>query len=73
MVWKDMEHERPERLLSIREEMLAVVDRDFWEVIDRGQNFDYLEPDRRRQLETFYSWFSWFKQPARPAAPVGVA
>lgn len=59
-VWKDMEHERPERLLSIREEMLAVEDRDFWEVIDRGHNFDYLEPERRLKLESFFSWFAWF-------------
>ena len=67
-VWRDMEHERPERLLHIREEMLAVQDRDFWEVIDRGHNFDYLDPDRRRQLETFFSWFGWFAARRRPAA-----
>jgi len=58
IVWKDMEHERPERMQSIREEMLAVTDSDFWEVIDRGHNFDYLDPNRREQLEVFYSWFS---------------
>jgi len=57
VVWRDMEHERPERLQSIREEMLAVTDKDFWEVIDRGHNFDYLDEERRQQLEVFYSWF----------------
>jgi hypothetical protein len=63
-VWRDMEHERPERLLSIREEMLAVKDRDFWEVIDRGHNFDYLDPERRRELDTFFSWFTWYRREA---------
>jgi hypothetical protein len=57
LVWKDMEHERKERLLSIRGEMLGVTAKDFWEVIDRGLNFDYLDADRRAQLEIFYSWF----------------
>jgi hypothetical protein len=57
IVWKDMEHERGERLRSIREEMLAVTDREFWEVIDRGHNFDYLDERQRQQLEVFYSWF----------------
>jgi len=57
IVWKDMEHERPERLRSIREEMLAVKDKDFWEVIDRGHNFDYLDERRRELLDVFYNWF----------------
>ena len=56
-VWRDMEHESPERLLSIREEMRGVKEEDFWEVVDRGLNFDYLEPERRRQLDRFYAWF----------------
>ncbi len=56
-IWADMEHERPERLVSIREELLAVENEDFWEIIDRGHNFDYLEPARRDQLHRFYSWF----------------
>jgi hypothetical protein len=62
-VFKDMEHERPERLLSIREEMLAVTDKDFWEVIDRGHNFDFLEEPRREKLALFYSWFSSLSHP----------
>ena len=56
-VWKDMEQESAERLLSIREEMMGVTEEDFWEVVDRGYNFDYLEPSRRNQLDRFYAWF----------------
>ncbi|MCC6747662.1 MAG: DUF2254 domain-containing protein [Deltaproteobacteria bacterium] len=57
LIFRDMEHERPERLASIRDELLAVKDRDFWEIIDRGHNFEYLEPERKAQLERFYAWF----------------
>jgi hypothetical protein len=53
-----MAHERPERLRSIRDELLGVVSKDFWEVIDRGTNFDYLDPSRRAKLGQFFSWFA---------------
>ncbi len=53
----DMAHEKPERLRSIRDELNAVTSKDFWEVIDRGSNFDYLEPERRAALGTFFDWF----------------
>lgn len=56
-IWEDMHAERPERLQSIREELLRVASEDFWEVIDRGTNFDYLTPERKTALATFFSWF----------------
>jgi len=56
-VWRDMEQEKPDRLLSIRQEMIEVTEEDFWEVVDRGLNFDYLEPSRRAELDRFYAWF----------------
>ncbi len=56
-VWTDMKDERPERLASIRDELLGVESREFWEVSDRGANFDYLEP---RQKETLLQFFEWF-------------
>jgi len=31
--------------------------KDFWEVIDRGTNFDYLDNTRKGQLKVFFSWF----------------
>jgi hypothetical protein len=62
-IWQDMEEERPHRLASIRQELLAVRDKDFWEVVDRGHNFDYLDDARKDQLSTF---FSWFEKPAQP-------
>jgi Predicted membrane protein (DUF2254) len=72
-VWRDMEHEASDRLRSIREEMLQVRDKDFWEVIDRGYNFDYLEPDRRVQLEVFYSWFPGLFNSDRPTVQMALS
>ena len=31
--------------------------KDFWEVIDRGTNFDYVDPQRKEKLRLFFSWF----------------
>lgn len=56
-IHKDMEHERPERLASIRDELMAITSKDFWEVIDRGANFDYMEPARKEHLLRFFDWF----------------
>ncbi|MCA9670576.1 MAG: DUF2254 domain-containing protein [Myxococcales bacterium] len=57
LIFEDMADEPLTRLISIREEILAVENKDFWEIIDRGDNLDYLEPSRRRKLMVFYSWF----------------
>ena len=51
----DMHGEKPERLRSIRAELLAVTERDFWEVTDRGVNFDYLGEARKEKLDEFFA------------------
>lgn len=56
-IFEDMSAEQVSRLRSIRDELLGVDDAEYWEVVDRGINFDYLEPDRRHQLATFFGWF----------------
>lgn len=56
-VWEDMAGEEVSRMRSIRDELLAIESKDFWEVSDRGGNFDYLEPARKEQLKVFFSWF----------------
>lgn len=50
---RDMKSEPPERLRSIRREMRSA-ERQFWEVTDRGVNFDYLEPELRPALDEFF-------------------
>jgi hypothetical protein len=56
-VFQDMKDERPERLASIRDELLNVHSREFWEVSDRGVNFDYLSGERKNCLLSFFEWF----------------
>ena len=56
-IFDDMKDERPERLRSIRDELLRIESKDFWEVIDRGTNFDYVDAARKAQLKVFFSWF----------------
>ncbi|MBN2575172.1 MAG: DUF2254 domain-containing protein [Deltaproteobacteria bacterium] len=51
----DMRAEKPERLASIRSEFLAVAEREFWEVTDRGVNFDFLEDARKQKLDEFFA------------------
>ncbi len=55
-VLEDLKQERSERLVSLRDELLAVTSEDFWEVNDRGVNFDYLPPERKHELKTFFKW-----------------
>lgn len=71
-VHRDMLHEKPERLASIRDELLAVQSREFWEISDRGQNFDYLSPERKRCMLAFFDWFGDVLPPREslfPSAP----
>lgn len=56
-VYEDMKYERPERLASIREELLRETSQDYWEVTDRGVNFAYLPVERRKKVNAFFEWF----------------
>jgi hypothetical protein len=57
-IYNDMSQESPERLRSIRDELLAVTSKQFWEVVDRGTNFDYLDDARKEKLRAFFSQFT---------------
>jgi hypothetical protein len=56
-IYEDMRVESPARLRSIRAELLSIATPDFWEVSDRGVNFEYLAPELRDFLEQFFRWF----------------
>jgi hypothetical protein len=53
---RDMETEPADRLLSIRRALERVESKDFWEIIDRGRNFEYMPPAQRARLVDFFSW-----------------
>jgi hypothetical protein len=83
-IQRDMSEEPKERLRSIWLELESLESREFWEVNDRGTNFDYLSPEQKNRLETFFGWFEGLEpinslrsrmttsallpEPARPAA-----
>jgi len=56
-IYEDMALESPERLRSIRDEMLGVTSKQFWEVADRGTNFDYIDDARKEKLREFFAQF----------------
>ena len=52
----DMHDEPQERLSKIRRQLENVESKDFWEIIDRGRNFEYMPPAQRESLATFFGW-----------------
>jgi hypothetical protein len=52
----DMKQEPRERLLAIRNQLSAVESKEYWEIIDRGRNFEYMPPNQRAGLTTFFEW-----------------
>lgn len=53
---EDMAEEPTERLQSIRASLESVTSKDFWEIIDRGRNFEYMPERQRAKLPEFFSW-----------------
>jgi hypothetical protein len=51
----DVAGEDRERLRAIREQLERVDSKEFWEVIDRGRNFEYMPPRQRAQLGPFFA------------------
>jgi hypothetical protein len=51
----DMAGEDRDRLRSIREQLTRVESKEFWEIIDRGRNFEYMPPRQKEQMEKFFA------------------
>jgi hypothetical protein len=56
LISQDMEAEPPERLRQIRLQLECVTSKDFWEIIDRGRNFEYMPAPQRAHLADFFAW-----------------
>ncbi len=54
----DMAGEDRGRLDSIRDQLSRVESKEFWEVIDRGRNFEYMPPKQKDQMERFFGMLS---------------
>ena len=55
LIADDMKSEPAQRLQQIRSQLTKVVTKDFWEIIDRGRNFEYMDELRRSQLPAFFA------------------
>ena len=56
LIAEDMRGEPLERLTMIRDALERVTSKDFWEIIDRGRNFEYMPPEQRAKMPTFFGW-----------------
>lgn len=52
----DMANEPKARLVSIHQSLRNVLTKDFWEIIDRGRNFEFMPEPQRKHLDEFFSW-----------------
>ncbi|MGE3674192.1 MAG: DUF2254 family protein [Polyangiaceae bacterium] len=66
----DMAEEPRERLITIRAQLEGVTTKDFWEIIDRGRNFEFMPAPQREQMEVFFDWLHVEKSdPASSPSP----
>ena len=54
LIQQDVQEEPPERLMQIRKQLEGVKTKDFWEIIDRGRNFEFMPQAQRECLKTFF-------------------
>jgi hypothetical protein len=54
----DMSEEPAERLKLIRRQLENVANKDFWEITDRGRNFEYMPPEQRACLARYFDWLN---------------
>ena len=64
-IFEDMKNEVSSRLLSIRQELESIDSPDFWEISDRGGNFDYMTSVEKATLTTFFGWFNRSSEDSR--------
>ncbi|HEX7927663.1 MAG TPA: hypothetical protein VF678_08730, partial [bacterium] len=53
----DLKVEPKDRMMAIRNEMMGVKDRKFWEVTDRGVDFFYIDDEQKRYVNELYTKF----------------
>jgi len=56
LICEDMRGEPKERLRVVREALSSATSKDFWEITDRGRDFEYVPPEQRAKLSLFFEW-----------------
>jgi hypothetical protein len=64
MIADDLRDEPVAALASLRDDLAKVSAPHFWEIVDRGGNFDYLPEHERALLGEFFSWLKPDHDPA---------
>jgi hypothetical protein len=67
-ICRDMEGEPRERLMTIRQQLESVTSKDFWEIFDRGRNFEFMPPEQRECMKVFFSWLRLGEPPQKAAS-----
>jgi hypothetical protein len=65
-IFLDMESDPSDRLVAIREELERVETKDFWEIIDRGRNFEFMPPPQKEAMRRFFTWFEGVESTEQP-------
>ena len=58
LIAKDMAAEPADRLSAIRRALETVTSKDFWEITDRGRNFEFMPETQRSRLPEFFAWLN---------------
>ncbi len=66
---EDMQDEPADRLQTIRQSLESVTSKDFWEIIDRGRNFEYMPEEQRRNIRVFFRWLQHAPHSIAPGVP----
>ena len=56
-----------ERLKSIKEQLSKVDSKEFWEIIDRGRNFEYMPPRQKEEMGRFFAMLDQITAPRAPS------
>ena len=54
---EDLKTDSKENLIQLRDELLMVKDKKFWEITDRGINIEYIDNEQKNFLRQFYTEF----------------
>ena len=54
IIAEDLKNESFDFLIKLRDMLLAVKDRKYWEITDRGYNFEYIDDTQKEYLKLFY-------------------
>ena len=63
MIVEDLKNDPFDFLIQLRDSLLAVKNRKYWEITDRGYNFEYIDEEQKKFLQLFYRQYI-LSQPA---------